>query len=659
MIITHISAENVLKYKQLELADLPHRGVITISGENESGKSTIGETVCFALFGRTFSIGEEDDITRVIRWGETRCNVRLGFLINDTEYEIARFLDNEGNHGVRLYLAGEEDRPVAKGVNSVREALDELLGYQFEEFVESFYLAQREITTPHPHSHAIKTMAGIATLESVADELSLDIKNEMRKIPDINEQIDMVGTDIEALAIEPEKLNQLQTELISVKQLGESLRHNEEGLSKAAQDYHEARPRLGSAQTIKRLSGLVSFIALLAALAFGGAWYLFNKMPGSGYTTQLKALLEQYIPAWSEQYIPQLVLAFAISAAAFVIFWLISSMMKKKVSALLINGEALAEQVQTAVNAVQLIDDQNIAAAPARASDDELATELDSDYSSASTAQLLMPMLISWQSAEQEESENNNEIAAEESKSLDISESNILAIRACRLDNEQIDALLGDIQEQLQNRLAAQQSSQAALEESLSNEQDRLAKGDALMGVINNLKDKLEQTMYRVQVRDIANELIVAAGRHFSQRFNNDLRELASRTLPLFTEDRYEHLHIDDNLSVRAFSSLKRDYMDLDEISSGTQRQIMLAVRLALSQELVNTTGSGEQFIFLDEPFAFFDQTRTRNAMAILPKLSEEIRQIWVIAQEFPEDTQYDRDIVCSREYDSLPPAAI
>ena len=593
----------------------------------------------------------------MIRWGETRCNVRLGFLINDTEYEIARFLDNEGNHGVRLYLAGEEDQPVAKGINSVRESLDELLGYQFEEFVESFYLAQREITTPHPHSHAIKTMAGIATLESVANELSLDIKNEMRKIPDINEQIDMVGTDIEALAIEPEKLNQLETELISVKQLGESLRHSEEGLSKAAQDYHQARPRLGSAKTIKRLSGLVSFIALFATLAFGGAWYLFNKMPGSGYTTQLKALLEQYIPAWSEQYIPQLALAFAISAAAFVIFWLISSMMKKKVSALLINGEALAEQVQAAVNAVQLFDDQNIAAAPARMSDDELAAELDSE--SAAVAVDDEPDADQLAGAELEESENTNEIAAEDSKSLEISESKMLAIRACRLDDEQIDELLSDIQKHLQNRLAAQQSSQAALEESLSNEQDRLAKGEALMGVINNLKDKLEKTMHRVQVRDIANELIVAAGRHFSQRFNNDLRELASRTLPLFTEDRYEHLHIDDNLSVRAFSSLKRDYMDLDEISSGTQRQIMLAVRLALSQELVNTTGSGEQFIFLDEPFAFFDQTRTRNAMAILPKLSEEIRQIWVIAQEFPEDTQYDRDIVCSREYDSLPPAAI
>ena len=60
MIITHLSAENLLKYKKLELKNLPREGVITISGQNESGKSTIGETVCFALFGRTFSLADEE-----------------------------------------------------------------------------------------------------------------------------------------------------------------------------------------------------------------------------------------------------------------------------------------------------------------------------------------------------------------------------------------------------------------------------------------------------------------------------------------------------------------------------------------------------------------------------------------------------------------------
>ncbi|WP_043108042.1 AAA family ATPase [endosymbiont of unidentified scaly snail isolate Monju] len=68
MIITRIKGSNILKYRRLELA-LPESGLIAISGQNESGKSSIGEAVCFALFGRTFSIGP-DELDKVVRWGE-------------------------------------------------------------------------------------------------------------------------------------------------------------------------------------------------------------------------------------------------------------------------------------------------------------------------------------------------------------------------------------------------------------------------------------------------------------------------------------------------------------------------------------------------------------------------------------------------------------
>ncbi len=618
MIITHIKADNLLKYTHLELTDIPRQGVIAISGENESGKSTIGETVCFALFGRTFSIGEEE-ITRVIRWGESRCSVHLGFAIGDKDYEIARFLDNEGNHGARLYPAGEEEHPFAKGINAVSEALDDLLGYQFEEFVESFYLAQREITTPHPHSLAIKTMAGISALEKVADELSADLKNEQRKQPDIDEQINAVEADIEALKIKPGKLNGLEMDLDAIRQRGSSLQKNDEALNKSSQNYRDALSRYKSAQLIKRFAELFAFLSLVITVATGVAWYLFNRMPDSTYTRQLSVLMEQYVPLWRDQYTSQLLLVFSVSALFVLSFWLIRSAMKRKISILKKSGILLAEQVQATSDALDL---------PV----DEKSDELTDSVQTETTIE-----------------------GSTESSILSISTVDLSAIRKCKLSKDRTDVLVRNIREQLQNRLSAQQDTQEALESSLSNEQDRLAKADALMGVTSNLKEKLDEVKHRIQLREIAEELIIAATRHFSQRFNKDLRELASRTLPLFTEERYEHLHIGDDLSVRAFSSLKRDYMDLEEISSGTQRQIMLAVRLALSQELVNTTGGGVQFIFLDEPFAFFDQTRTRNAMAILPKLSEEIRQIWVISQEFPEDTHYDRSIDCSREYDSLP----
>ena len=138
MIITSIAAENLLKYSRLELMDLPEAGVIAISGLNESGKSTIGETICFALFGRTFSLTSKE-LEKVIRWGGTDCHVTLTFRAADGDhYELYRSLDNAGNHGVRLSRQGEE-QPVSSGKRQVAAALNRLLGYGYDEFIESFY----------------------------------------------------------------------------------------------------------------------------------------------------------------------------------------------------------------------------------------------------------------------------------------------------------------------------------------------------------------------------------------------------------------------------------------------------------------------------------------------------------------------------------------
>ena len=103
MIIHSIRATNVLKYAELSI-DLADKGLIGISGANESGKSSIGETVCFALFGRTFSVAE-DEIDKVVRWGENHCAVTLEFSVEDQRYVLSRFLDRDGKHSAKLSLA--------------------------------------------------------------------------------------------------------------------------------------------------------------------------------------------------------------------------------------------------------------------------------------------------------------------------------------------------------------------------------------------------------------------------------------------------------------------------------------------------------------------------------------------------------------------------
>ena len=57
MIVRALRAEGFMRYELLELTELPS-GVIALVGENEAGKSTIGEAIAFSLFGRTIRTDE-------------------------------------------------------------------------------------------------------------------------------------------------------------------------------------------------------------------------------------------------------------------------------------------------------------------------------------------------------------------------------------------------------------------------------------------------------------------------------------------------------------------------------------------------------------------------------------------------------------------------
>jgi len=107
-------------------------------------------------------------------------------------------------------------------------------------------------------------------------------------------------------------------------------------------------------------------------------------------------------------------------------------------------------------------------------------------------------------------------------------------------------------------------------------------------------------------------------------------------------------------MNVRVFSREKHDFMDFEELSSGTQRQIMLALRLAMSQKLMHTAATSNQFIFFDEPFAFFDRERIHSTLHSLPDISRAISQIWIVAQEIDKNAGIDVDIRCDTETDEL-----
>jgi exonuclease SbcC len=124
--------------------------------------------------------------------------------------------------------------------------------------------------------------------------------------------------------------------------------------------------------------------------------------------------------------------------------------------------------------------------------------------------------------------------------------------------------------------------------------------------------------------------------------------------MPKLTDGRYQQMQIDDELNVRVFTKEKNNFAELDELSSGTQRQMLLAVRLAMAKALTEATQMGKQFIILDEPFAFFDRERINSTLKELPNVDNQMKQIWIISQEFESRYHFKQFIACARDSNEL-----
>ncbi len=631
MIITRIKGSNILKYRRLELA-LPESGLIAISGQNESGKSSIGEAVCFALFGRTFSIGP-DELEKVVRWGENHCAVTLDFTVDGVAWELSRMLDRDGNHGASLTRVGDEE-PLARGVKAVDERLVELIGFEYEQFVESFYLAQREITTPHPHSQAVKIMAGIAPLERVRQEIDSEIRERGELLGEVQAEIDAVRNDLDELDIEPGCLERLETERAQLCDQADQVRGLAEEIAQRMETYAGHMRAIYQARSARSRAAFLRFLFFVTALVAGALWWMLGQGAEMPLAGQVRGLLDRYLPQYAQVPLQWWLWAAAGATGLFLLSWMRVAAKGARERRLRTEAGQLADSLQRSRDLEIGIALPESAVSTAGSGAGDAAQETTGDEAPDESAVEPIP-----ERPERQALESLVEgIAAAEA-----------TVRQVRAYVEPELAWLEWVGEWLDDQVEM-------LDRAIEEEQGRLREATNLKQVLEGLREQREEVEGRIRLRETAIELLDGAVDALSNHFNRDIKDLVARLLPRFTDGRYEHLQIGRDLSVRVFSAEKRDFMDLEEVSSGTQRQIMLALRLALSQKLLARKVRGRQFAFLDEPFAFFDEERTRRALAALAELGEDISQVWIVAQSFPEDTEvrFDVHIECRREQDEL-----
>lgn len=616
MIIHRVQAQNVLKYASLSI-ELGDDSLIAITGANESGKSSIGETVCFALFGRTFSLAPER-IGKIVRWGENHCNVELDFSVEDGRYLLSRFLDRDGNHSARLSRAGTAEDPVALGCNAVAETLHCLLGYHFEQFTESFYLAQREITTRHHHGEVVRAMAGVAPMEHVKLGLQGEIDERDDLLGELAAEWEAADADVKGLGIEPGRMAGLEERQQQALRRLEEVRAVDVEIGIGVSRLEEDLGIIGRAGSAIGRNRWGRVFAGLLALALGSLWALLVHGGELLDIESLQASLRDHLPIGESGPARWIGGAALMLAGLFVVLWIRIIVLRRRVT-------------------------RHRASAPALAATLARAREIE-----------VVPVDPGFEGPRYDGPD------ADQSSPLRPEKAEFDAICRGLARNDVTLPSITEFANRERRWLAATAESLAHLVRWLDSEVDaeqaRLQEAMDLSDVLNDLTDKREEVTEWIAQRQRAIELLDGAMRHLCTTFNRDVRGIVGRLLPLFTDGRYEHVQMDDGLNVRVFSNAKRDFMELDEVSTGTQRQVMLALRMALSRKLLGRMVRGSQFVLLDEPFAFFDEERMARSLGALADLRSEFKQVWIVTQRLPEQcaVAFDRLIHCDRATDTL-----
>jgi len=747
MIIQNVRAQNVLKYSHLVLNDIPDKGLIAISGRNESGKTAVVETICFALFGRTFSV-PEDRLEKIIRWNENSCQVELQFLSNDNQiYRIERSLDYKGTHAAQMFRDGEEE-PFVTGPHSVEESVYEICGFDFQQYLDALYLAQREISTPHSQSDTIKAIAGATDLEDILSELDHDISSEHDRIADIGVEVEDLLKRIDKLDISEQTLEGIEQER---RACNDNIRETESAanqLDKAADDIQAGCPKVqqvGKAlattsldtslnrwgEMIDALDGQMQVMRdsckqietdsdlctehsdlNLYIKELGDRLNAFEDVQDrmDSYRVQLATLLGEDNASNSElnseKPLPQQYRDIGREVA---------TLRFKNVGAqiLILSGVILAlfnllgwwqlsfsADSHTAEWFTGLLTDIFGSWTEKR---NHLLQMAAIGFGAFTAIMIFLSMGISRRIRQRKSHESRvqdrlDDIRAR-AKLIDQADElpfTTLVEGLEKLNNEGISQLLQTYtqgmgqpfinqlslateQDKLLDMLNACMNSVGDLRESIATEIGRhqriIEESHERIDELNQEKEEIHQREKEIQeLRDKVDVLGTQAVRHeehietlkLSQyllhetcrniysRFNQVLSKYTGKVMPKLTDNRYKQMQIGEDLGVRVFSQEKNDFGELEEFSSGTQRQMLLAVRLAMSKALIEAVEQSKQFIILDEPFAFFDRERIRASLAALPKVDKHLDQIWIITQEFEDLSPFALHIECSRENEEM-----
>ncbi|MEM2839539.1 MAG: SMC family ATPase [Thermoplasmata archaeon] len=192
MRIKYLELRNYRKFEHVKL-EMPD-GVIGIIGSNGVGKSTLVESIAWALFGNKDEIvrGSKESVRRAGIGTNEPTKVRLEFSYANDDYSITREMSGKAlSMDATLEVNG---KLVARGANEVTKEIEKRLGMDYKSFFISVFARQKELAALSSLKDAerrdlIVRMLRIDRLDDIISEISAEERRQKARIEDIGAEL--------------------------------------------------------------------------------------------------------------------------------------------------------------------------------------------------------------------------------------------------------------------------------------------------------------------------------------------------------------------------------------------------------------------------------------------------------------------------------------
>lgn len=616
MIITEIHAENFRKYKSLQLENLPECGVIAVIGGNESGKSSIGNAILFALFGCTEQLSHTE-AHKLIHWNAEQASVSLRMHHRGYEYRLVRSIDKQGHSAATLFST-EEEITLADTSEGVERQLEALFGYNYATFSKSFYWG-RQPNQPSQDNDTLWNIADLQESAQINEQLSLENQERHSLVEELEAKRNHTQGNLDALHMDTSQLPHVEKIAENIEQRYQQIQTLEQQLGQQAvaysldiETFRNGSQRNHTLSRWTQFSLIVFLISLLigVSLLFAPEWWqnlLSNVDSDTLYNSGDIAI--------------KIASASALLSAFFLVYGWYAEMRHMRPL------QQRAHQLSQTLYKSYEVCTQSLKRQLHNDSIDYLV-EKHIDLPDHSLQHEDLEKIPNW---------------ADKASRY---ETKVLYIHSAA------DTLHSGLKSRQKELADHRDVVQAEIDAEYQLRQHR----DELLQLLQEQEDQLEYEHRQQVVYATALDLLKQDAQDAITRFNRLVKTRCPELLQRFTEGHYQSLEITSEFDLQVLSEEKGDYLDFNEISTGTQRQIALALQLALANAFTDATQADAQLLFLDEPFAFFDNERTHNTLSNLEESSRNsaINQIWLTSQNKPTGIKLSRIIQCQQNTDTL-----